>query len=92
MTTPLPLARTLFAAALFAVATWLGSTLAGCFRGMPPCDCPPAGKIDPATMIIKRSSRPELVGGIVDVQPSRVIIRYTVDDKPREIVFAAQPQ
>jgi hypothetical protein len=83
--------RTLVALPVFALSVWLGSTLAGCFRGMPPCECPPARSIEPGTMVIKRSSRPELIGGTVDVQPSRVVIRYTADDKPREIVFSAKP-
>jgi hypothetical protein len=72
------------------LTAWLGSVLAGCFHG-PACNCPPARAIDPGFMTIKRSTRPELIGGEVEIQPSRVLIRYVVDAKPREIVFAAQP-
>ena len=85
------MSRAVAAIVVVVLTAWLGSVLAGCFHG-PPCTCPPARAIDPGTMVITRSSRPELVGGEVEVQPARVLIRYVVDDKPQEIVFSARPR
>ena len=81
--------RALSTFAVVALAIWLGSLLGACgaFR---PCSCPPARSITPGTWTITRSpERPELLGGVVEAEPGKVVLRYTVDGAPREVVFAA---
>jgi hypothetical protein len=84
--------RALATLAVLALTIWLGSLLGACsiFR---PCSCPPARSIVPGKWTITRSpERPELVGGVVEAQPGKVVLRYDVDGTSREVVFAATEQ
>jgi hypothetical protein len=80
--------RSLSAVACVAVAAWLGSVLGGCLSAAAECEsrCRSMPGIAPATLRITSSSRPELVGGEVEIQslPRRVIVRYA----DQQLVFS----
>ncbi|HEY5935195.1 MAG TPA: hypothetical protein VIU61_11185 [Kofleriaceae bacterium] len=76
---------------VLALTIWLGSLLGACL--FKPCKCPPARTITPGKWTVTRSpERPELMGAVVEAQPGKVVLRYSVDGSPREVVFAATEQ
>ena len=78
--------RVLATIVVVVIAAWFGSVLASC-GGYECAPCRGGRPISGGKFTITKSSLPALVGGEVDADVKRFVIRYRVDGAVREIVF-----